>query len=347
MKIVRANDWDLMRGIVPRGYVCCRAEHALSVGGTLSDRAWERAPWTDEFVDIEGDRKPAPLFPTRAKMLWDDEYFYVGARLEEPHVWGTLTKKNSIIFQDNDFEIFIDPDGDNHNYYEFEINPLGTIWELTLERPYKDGGPAVHGTNVAGLRSAVHVAGTLNDPGDEDEGWTVEVAIPFSGLAAYGGRTPPGHGDQWRVNFSRVEWQHEVVDGRYRKVEGRAEDNWIWSPQGLIDMHRPERWGFVQFSTAEPGTDTFRPDPTFPAREMLMEVYHAQKVFHAQTARWAETLAALELDRLGRRSTTLPCITEMRISGEGFIAAAQSPLPGGALRRLFVNHESRLWTEEG
>ena len=25
------------------------------------------------------------------------------------------------------------------------------------------------------------------------------------------------------------------------------EDNWVWSPQGLVDMHVPERWGVVQF----------------------------------------------------------------------------------------------------
>ncbi len=347
MKIVRPTDWDLMGAIVPKGYVCYRTPHALRVDGTLSDPAWDRAPWTDEFVDIEGDRKREPLFPTRAKMLWDDEYFYVGARLEEPHVWGTLTRKNAIIFQDNDFEVFIDPDRDNHNYYEFEINPLGTIWELTLERPYKDGGPAVHGTNLSGLKSAVHVAGTLNDPSDDDEGWSVEIAFPFSGLAAYGAHAPPADGDLWRVNFSRVEWQHEVIDGRYRKIAGRAEDNWVWSPQGLIDMHRPERWGFVQFSTAEPGTDSFRPDPTFEAREMLMEIYHGQKVFHARTARWAETLAELELDPPGGEDASGTRIVGMSIDGEGFVATAEALLPDGTREKVFVNHESKLWTEQG
>ena len=52
-------------------------------------------------------------------------YFYVAAEMEEPHVWGTLTQHDAVIFQDNDFEVFIDPDGDNHEYYEFEINALG------------------------------------------------------------------------------------------------------------------------------------------------------------------------------------------------------------------------------
>ena len=67
----------------------------------------------DDFQDIEGDKKPRPRFRTRAKMLWDDQFFYVAAELEEPHVWATLTKHDSVIFHDNDFEIFIDPDGDN------------------------------------------------------------------------------------------------------------------------------------------------------------------------------------------------------------------------------------------
>lgn len=332
--------WEFMRDIVPKRYVCCRTPHPLPIDGTMRDPAWERAAWTDLFEDIEGDLKPRPRFRTRARMLWDDEFFYVGARLEEPHVWGTLTEKNSIIFHDNDFEIFIDPDGDNHHYYEFEVNPLNTIWELTLEKPYRDGGPAVHGTNLDGLRSAVHVDGTLNDPGDEDAGWSVEVAIPWSGLAAYGRPAPPRHGDQWRVNFSRVEWEHEIAGGAYRKVPNRPEDNWVWSPQGVIDMHRPERWGYVQFSTAEPGADRFVPDPTLPARDLLMEVYNLQREFFDSHDRWAATFDELGCaDLQGKGSARL---TAMRLEADGFVAGAAVSLPGGEERELFVDHQSRI-----
>ena len=115
------------------------------------------APWTDAFVDIEGDVRPRPRFHTRAKMLWDDTYFYVAALLEEPHVWGTLTKHDSVIFQDNDFEIFIDPDGDNQEYYEIEINALNTEWDLFLKKAYRDGGPAMNEWEIPGLKTAVHV----------------------------------------------------------------------------------------------------------------------------------------------------------------------------------------------
>ena len=78
--------------------------------------------------------------------------------------------------------------------------------------------------------------------------------------------------------LARVEWLVDIIDGKYRKIpkEMRNEDNWVWSPTGIIDMHRPERWGFVQFSTAKPGAAEFRADPTLAARDRLMEVYYRQ-----------------------------------------------------------------------
>lgn len=235
----------------PLNYVCYRASGKLRIDGRLNEAAWRAAPWTAAFVDIEGDAKPRPRFLTRAKMLWDEQYFYIAAEMEEPHVWATLTKRDSVIFHDNDFEVFIDPDGDTREYYEFEINALNTGWDLFLPRKYKEGGKADNSWDIVGLRTAVHVAGTLNDPSDQDKGWSVELALPWKALAAYAHQpTPPRDGDRWRVNFSRVEWQHEVVEGRYRKKAGPREDNWVWSPQGVIDMHQPDKWGYVQFSTA-------------------------------------------------------------------------------------------------
>lgn len=241
----------------------CRRVAELPLDGRL-EGGWEKLPWSDDFIDITGEPERAPWFRTRIKMGWDDRYFYVGAEMEEPDVWGTITEKNSKMFEDNDFEIFIDPDGDGLNYYEFEINALGTIWELSLDKPYKDGGVANSGCNIAGLRSAVHVRGTLNDPSRRDEGWNAVVAIPWAGLAVYRGAVacPPRPGDVWRMNFSRVQWQHRVVDGVYARVPSREEvnqaslnpdqqdhpeENWVWSPQGAINMHLPEKWGEVEF----------------------------------------------------------------------------------------------------
>ncbi len=328
----------------PKGYVCYRISQPIQVDGRLDEKDWESAPWTDAFVDIEGDVRPRPRFRTRAKMLWDDTYFYVAAVLEEPHVWGTLTKHDSVIFHDNDFEIFIDPDGDNHEYYEIEINALNTEWDLFLGKPYRDGGPAVNEWEIPGLKTGVRVDGTLNNPADKDTGWSVEFAIPWKVLAEYAHRPAPPHdGDQWRINFSRVEWQHEIVDGRYRKVPNTHEDNWVWSPQGAIDMHRPERWGYVQFSTVPPGQAVYKPDPAGPIRDRLMQIYHAQGDYHGRTKHWATSLDELKLPE---PAGWPPHQVEMNATADGFVAAVTFSPAGGTPETWTIRQDSRLRRED-
>ena len=310
----------------PKGYVCLRAEGAPVFDGRLDKPFWANAPWTDAFVDIEGDAKPAPRFRTRAKMLWDDSYFYIGAELEEPHVWGTLAEHDSVIFQDNDFEVFIDPDGDNHRYYEIEINALGTEWDLLLARPYRDGGPAINSWEIPGLRTAVHVDGTLNDPSDEDKGWSVEIALPWKVLAECAGRpSPPKDADQWRVNFSRVQWRHTVMGGKYGKVLGLKEDNWVWSPQGAIDMHRPEKWGYVQFSTQTSSAPAFQQDRAWPALDALHRVYHAQHAFRGKHGRWAKHVQDLGIELEG---------FDVMIETTSYLFEATVAVPGGGTRSI-------------
>lgn len=229
-------------------YTCSKARSPVRIDGRLDDAAWNAAAWTHYFVDIEGNTRPAPRFRTRAKMLWDAGYFYIGAELEEPHLWATYRLHDSVIFHENDFEVFLDPDGDGLNYFEFEMNVLNTTWDLFLNKPYKDGGKADDSWEIPGLKSAVYARGTINEPRDKDRGWTLEIAFPWTAFNR--GPRPavaPTAGETWRVNFSRVEWTLEVHEGDYRKVEGRKEDNWVWSPQGVINMHVPEKWGFVRF----------------------------------------------------------------------------------------------------
>jgi hypothetical protein len=286
----------------PRRAVCYRADAPPVIDGVLGEAAWRAAPWSDAFVDIQGGSRPAPRLGTRVKMLWDDTAFYVAAELEEPHLWATLTARDSVIFHDNDFEIFIDPDGDTHAYYELEVNALGTAWDLLLVRPYRDGGPAVNAWDIAGLRVGVGLRGTLNRSDDRDQGWTVEIAMPWRTLReAAAGQRPPRTGDQWRVNFSRVQWTLDIKDAGYAKRidaatgNALAEDNWVWSPQGAIDMHMPERWGFVQFSStvAGAGVDAFAADPNEDVKWALRRLYYEQRRFRAAHGRFATDLGAL------------------------------------------------------
>jgi len=231
---------------LPAHYECARATGQIRVDGLLDDAAWNNAPWTVDFSDIEGTKRPAPRFRTRAKMLWDDLFLYIAAELEEPDIRATLTEHDSVIFHDNDFEVFLNPSGDSKNYFEFEMNALNTGWDLFLPKPYREQGKADNGWEIPGLKTAVHIDGTLNHPGDKDRRWTLEIAFPWTAFTERSGFGKPRDGQQWRINFSRVEWRTEVVDGKYRQLPGK-EDNWVWSPQGVIDMHRPEQWGYVRF----------------------------------------------------------------------------------------------------
>jgi hypothetical protein len=339
---IHAGDWERMRPIQPQGYVCHRASTPLVVDGRIDEASWAAAPWTADFQDIEGSAKPKPTFRTRAKMLWDDTYLYVAAEMEEPHVWATLTKRDSVIFQDPDFEVFIDPDGDNHEYYEFEMNALNTVWDLFMDKPYKDGGKALDSWDIAGLKSAVHVRGTLNKASDQDQGWTLEIAFPWKALATHAHRSaPPQEGDQWHVGFSRVEWDIETKENGYIKVPGRAEHNWVWSPQGIVDMHRPERWGRVQFTSKPPGTVTFQRDPAEIAKDALMGVYHAQRDFNATHQRWAKSMTELGLKPPAEGQPS-PTIT---LTPDGYRADASSQTPTGKAETWSVRQDSKLWRQ--
>jgi hypothetical protein len=250
-----------------------------------------------------------------------------------------------VIFQDNDFEVFIDPNGDNHEYYEFEINALNTGWDLVLTRPYKDGGKAINSWEIPGLKTAIHIQGTLNDPRDTDKGWSLEIAFPWKVLAELAYKpAPPKDGDQWRINFSRVEWQHSVADGKYRKVPGKMEDNWVWAPQGVIDMHRPETWGYVQFSTAKIGTATFRPDPAGPAKHLLHHIYYAQKNFRKNNHRWGKTLQELKLDNLSHPSLAAAPLLE--ITANTFEVTAEVKAAGNKTQRWHIRHDALLWADK-
>lgn len=302
-----------------KSYIAHRVHHPIRVGGRIDGLAWDVIPWTDDFVDIVGAIGPRPRLGTRAKMCWDDNCLYIAAEMDEPHVWATLTQRDSVIFHDNDFEVFIDPDGDHHDYYELEINALNTVWDLRLPRPYRDGGTAINEWDIAGLRTAVHVDGTLNDPRDIDRGWSVEIAIPWRALAEFSSvPAPPRDGDQWRINFSRVQWQTRICNGRYEKLANTREDNWVWSPQGVVDMHRPERWGYVQFSEDEPGAAHFRPDPLASAKWYLQRVHEAQKLHRQRTGKWAADLAELSVPAPNEVSSV-----SLTTDADGYAASAR------------------------
>lgn len=195
--------------LMPPPYVCQRATEPITIDGKADEPAWQKARPLCALRDIEG---PAVQDGTSIRMLWDDHYLYIHAHMPEQNLWATQKEHDSIIFHDPDFEVFIDPLCENNHYIELEINQLGTVWELLIARTYRHANPVIlHDWDMPGLKRAVHLSGTLNNPHDTDSGWSVELAIPWRSITSHGAlpRTdePPQPGTAMRFNFSRVNWQ--------------------------------------------------------------------------------------------------------------------------------------------
>lgn len=252
---------------LPEGYVCYRVDGKIKVDGKLNEADWQKAQSTSSFVDISGEGFAKPCYDTSAKMLWDDNYLYVGAVLQEDDIKAKLSQRDTIIYYDNDFEVFLDPDGDGQNYFEIETNAKGVIFDLMLDKPYRSGGNFMIQWDCPGLQLAIHREGTLNKSKDKDKQWSVEMAIPHKTLTV-NFSNPAQAGNCWRINFSRVQWLKP----------GQREENWVWMPTGRIDMHMPDRWGFLYLSdkVIGTGTDSFKYPYNMAAYKLLWAMFYAQ-----------------------------------------------------------------------
>ncbi|OGX91980.1 carbohydrate-binding family 9-like protein, partial [Hymenobacter coccineus] len=329
----------------PKNYVVPHTDQALTLDGNLTESDWQRAPWTTDFVDIEGAAKPLPAFRTRTKMLWNDSTLFVAATLQEPQVWATQTHHDDIIYKDNDFEIFLSPTNNTNQYFEVEVNALNKTFELFLPKPYRNGGDALVSWDAAGLRSGVQIAGTLNHPQDQDQGWTVELAIPLRALYIGYDWHPPTEGALWRINFSRVEWDTDAAGNQNPKRKNAAgkdlpEHNWVWSPQGLVNMHYPERWGYLQFTRQ--ASAAFTLPYAEQQRRYLWLVYYRQQAYRQQHGRYAATLAEL---KIGPRPSIDGQANQLQLAATArqFSATVAAPGAPGA-PALRINDEGLIET---
>ncbi len=342
---IYAEHFPVPKGeFAPRTYTAQKPVSEIVIDGKLDDESWQLIPWSETFVDIEGDLKPLPFHDTRFKILWDDDALYVAVEMIEPHVWATLTERDAVIFYDNDIEMFIDPDGDTHDYYEIEINALGTLWDLFLIKPYRDRQQvAVNAWDIRDIEYKVHIDGTLNDPSDLDRAWYLEMKLPMSVLKECAHKpVPPPEGDFWRVNFSRVHWDTEIVENSYRKIQGRPEYNWVWSPQGLIAMHYPERWGYLFFSHSLAGTQAL--DYSIPeteyAKEYLRQLYYLQKQYWFDHGSYARNLRQLKASPYKWKGKRVPI--KFETTSQSYIITLDSVLD---LPRMYIREDGLLWSD--
>jgi hypothetical protein len=219
-------------------YSVKRATAPITIDGKLDETEWqkaEEAPLRDAATGL------AVPFKTTVRLLWDDKYLYVAFYGEDNDVWATYTKDDENLWEEEVFEMFIDPEKKGHTYYEININPANAIVDLfILNGGEKRKGKYVNtkNWNFTGLKHGVFIEGEGYKEGNSDKYWTAELAIPFEDFwtANY---TPPRIGDMWRMNFFRIE----------RGKSNVKDDDWQAAfsfPKGL-GFHIPWRFGKIYF----------------------------------------------------------------------------------------------------
>lgn len=247
--LVLAGAWQVSAQDVPV-YVCQKTTQAPVIDGVGDDAAWAAAP-VIRLVDVSSLSPREFERGTQVRMLWDDEALYVLFTAHDPDVWSTMATRDGALYNEEVVELFIDPDGDGRNYVEIEVNSLNTVFDLLVTRALRDGGQGLPEWSPASLRTAVGVVGTRNQPGDVDEAWVTEIALPWVALRSDlldvpGDRSlPPRVDDSWRLNLYRYERSRSDAGVATRTIEYSA-----WSPVGRVDFHVPERFGVVRFAGA-------------------------------------------------------------------------------------------------
>jgi hypothetical protein len=173
------------------------------------------------------------------------------------------------------------------------MNARGVNWDLCLNKPYLNNGyensSRVFGSKgfdmctpgqAGACRSAAKLyPDSINNPAVRNKFWTAEVALPMWGLLLNQTRARAAAGALWRINFSRVEWRVVVAGGHYEKAPSVPEDNWVWAPMGVVDVHLPERWGYLQLAAGRiNGTLPVR-DPEWRVRTIATQLYYAQTAY--------------------------------------------------------------------
>jgi hypothetical protein len=249
--VVATLEIDLSRAPPPPGtLILPRAVGPITIDGRDDDPGWQRAAVQPAFAAAEG----CPLTQaTRAKMTWDDEHLYLFVSAEDNDVYSPYTRRDDPLWEHDVIEIFIDADGNRRGYVELQVNPHNAQFDTWIPgtRPHRDD------SFDAGMQSAVVVRGTLDERGDGDLGWDVELAIP---LAAARGKdpgmqihVPPRLGDTWRLNVVRGD---KARDGKARVSS--------WNRITCADWHALDRMLTVRFADAEGRTTPAPAEPGEP-----------------------------------------------------------------------------------
>jgi len=181
-----------------------RATDEFELTGDGSNEAWKKTDW--ESLSRRGD-KGLP-YDAKIKLLYSKTGLYVLFTGSDQKLTATLTGEGKHLWTEDVFEVFLQTDDEQPDYFEYEISPLGS--ELVLQVTNKNGKllrwqPWVFDEgNVRNIRKATSVTGGDKKSGSSISSWSAEMFIPFDMLKPLI-NTVPKSGSRWRANFYRVD----------------------------------------------------------------------------------------------------------------------------------------------
>ncbi len=220
-------------------YRCQYTEQSPVIDGRLNDAVWQKA----EVVNLVlADTGLPPRQPVTARALWSDKHLFIAFDCIDDDIWASETERDAPIFKHEVVEVFIDDNADGKSYLELEISPNNTQFDAYVLNAGQGKWIKffLKEYTCEGLHTAVAIEGTVgNQRGSNPAGckrWSVEIAIPFSEFAQ-APNLPPLAGDRWRWNLYRID----------RPADKQNDEYTAWSPPGIINFHRPEKFGWLVF----------------------------------------------------------------------------------------------------
>jgi hypothetical protein len=198
-------------------YPCPRLSPAPKIDGDLSDASWKKAPLVSGFTYYN---KPRLVdVQTSFRVGYDERCLYFAVHCDEAKP-EKLTpshagRDSTECFHGETIEIFLDPNHDQANYYQFAVNLAGSFYDAVKSDP---------AWNSASVLKTKLVA----------RGWVLEMAVPWRDL----GVAAPGPGKVLGFNVCRD-----------RHVGGaRQWSNWS---QTLANFHDPKRFAPLVLSPTD------------------------------------------------------------------------------------------------
>lgn len=181
----------------PVDYTCAFTESAVVIDGRIDEAAWKQATLIDRFSLPWLENNPAPRQATRARLLWDRQFLYFAAEMDDERIFTRPTAHNGRVWENDTFELFLKPAQDKPGYYEFEVNADNVTLELFI--PDRDKGGYDQYKDKTRFKFETAVAKRT-----DGKGWSVEGRIRWSDLAPTGGR--PEVNEVWQFALCRCDY---------------------------------------------------------------------------------------------------------------------------------------------